>query len=83
VIANVLLRLLPDRVEATPSESSHRQKEVIIEWGSRPLKLPSGNKGIAILHPSYLMTYKKDMRENTLNDRLHKLAPSIRHFQGQ
>jgi DNA polymerase len=52
------------------------QKEGIIEWRGRPLKLPSGHKAIAILHPSYLMTYKKGMRENTLNDLTKSLEES-------
>jgi uracil-DNA glycosylase family 4 len=52
------------------------QKEGISEWRGRPLKLPSGHKAIAILHPSYLMTYKKSMRENTLNDLTKSLEES-------
>jgi uracil-DNA glycosylase family 4 len=52
------------------------QKEGISEWRGRPLKLPSGHKAIAILHPSYLMTYNKSMRENTLNDLRKSLEES-------
>jgi len=48
----------------------------VSEWRGRPLKLPSGHKAIAILHPSYLMTYKKSMRENTLNDLTKSLEES-------
>lgn len=51
-------------------------KEGISEWRGRPLKLPSGHKAIAILHPSYLMTYKKSMRENTLIDLTKSLEES-------
>ena len=52
------------------------QKEGISEWRGRPLRLPSGHKAIAILHPSYLMTYKKSMREKTLNDLTKSLEES-------
>ena len=52
------------------------QKEGISEWRGCPLKLPSGHKAIAILHPSYLMTYNKSMRENTLNDLRKSLEES-------